>query len=231
MKRSVHKMVEEYRLHWRHYVFQSLLATVAVFIVFTMPAAITAQARNVIGGYLVGPSSGVVFSLIPHPTLLLALLIYSAVVGVCIFVMVVTDTEHPLAAGAALGVAVTGASLRVFFAVILAAIVFSLIHRFLRPHLRDLTCRRGSRCVPTMGLSRGEDIPIRRPTSRPAANDSRRTAPDQTRMPSSVSLRAGALLDALAGCPVRREAGRSRSGSTAPPVPAAPSRARGPHSH
>ncbi len=161
MKRSVRKMVEEYRLHWRHYVFQSLLATLAVFIVlcllslqnavivaslgatafivFTMPDAITAQARNVIGGHAVGLSCGVFFSLLPHPTLLLSLLIYSVAVGASIFVMVVTDTEHPPAAGTALGVAMTGASLNVFSAVILSSIVFSLIHRCLRPHLRDLT--------------------------------------------------------------------------------------------
>ena len=161
MKRSVRKMVEEYRLHWRHYVFQSLLATLAVFIVlcllsmqhavivaslgatafivFTMPDAITAQARNVIGGHAVGLSCGIVFSLIPLPALPLSLLIYSLAVGASVFIMVVTDTEHPPAAGTALGTAIAGASLNVFSAVILSCVVFSLLHRYLRPHLRDLT--------------------------------------------------------------------------------------------
>ena len=33
MKRSVRKMVDEFRQHWRNYVFQSLFATLAVFVV------------------------------------------------------------------------------------------------------------------------------------------------------------------------------------------------------
>ena len=117
MKRSVRKMVEEFRLYWKHYVLQSLFATLAVFIVlyflslqdaviiaslgatafivFAMPGNLTAQPRNVIGGHLVGLFWGFVFSLIPHPTMLGSLVCYSAAVGLSIFTMVVTDTEHP----------------------------------------------------------------------------------------------------------------------------------------
>jgi CBS-domain-containing membrane protein len=53
--------------------------------------------------------------------------------------MVVTDTEHPPAAGTALGVAMTGISLDVFIAVISSIILLSLIHRFFRSHMKDLT--------------------------------------------------------------------------------------------
>ena len=71
MKRSVQKMIEEFRLYWKHYVLQSLFATVAVFvvlyflslqnaviiaslgastfIVFAMPDNVTAKPRNVVG--------------------------------------------------------------------------------------------------------------------------------------------------------------------------------------
>ena len=67
MKRSVLKMIEEFRLYWRHYVLHSLFATVAIFIVlyflslqnaviiasigatafivFAMPDYVTAQPR------------------------------------------------------------------------------------------------------------------------------------------------------------------------------------------
>jgi CBS-domain-containing membrane protein len=33
MRRSVLKMIEEFRHYWKHYVLQSLFATVAVFVV------------------------------------------------------------------------------------------------------------------------------------------------------------------------------------------------------
>ena len=161
MKRSLIKMLEEFRLYWKHYIIQSLLATLSVFIVlyflslqkaviiasigatafvvFTMPDNITAQARNVIGGHLVGLFFGFVFSLFPQPALTFSLFIYSVAVGASILTMVVTDTEHPPAAGTALGVVMTGISLDVLIAVVLSVVMLSLIHRFFKPYLRDLT--------------------------------------------------------------------------------------------
>ena len=161
MKRSVRKMIDEFRLHWRNYVFQSLFATVAVFvvlyfltlqnaviiasigatafIVFAMPKALTANARNVIGGHVVGLFWGFVFSLIPHATLFGSLFCYSAAVGLSIFTMVVTDTEHPPASGTALGVAITGMHPNVLVTVVLSIVLLSLIHHFFKPYLRDLT--------------------------------------------------------------------------------------------
>jgi CBS-domain-containing membrane protein len=161
MRRSVHKMIDEFRLHWKNYVFQSLFATLAVFvvlyflslqnaviiaslgatafIVFAMPKALTANARNVIGGHVVGLFWGFVFSLVPHATLFASLACYSAAVGFSIFTMVVTDTEHPPASGTALGVAITGMHPDVLIAVILSVVLLSLIHHFFKPYLRDLT--------------------------------------------------------------------------------------------
>jgi len=154
-------MVDEWRQFWRYYVLQSILATLSVFIVlyflslqnaviiasigatafivFAMPDNITAQARNVIGGQLVGLLYGFLFSLIPQPALIYSIIIYSLAVGATIFTMVVTDTEHPPAAGTALGVAMTGISLDVFIAVIISIILLSLIHRFFKSHMKDLT--------------------------------------------------------------------------------------------
>ena len=161
MKRSFIKMAEEFRLYWKHYVLQSILATCSVFIVlyflslqeavivasigatafivFTMPNNITAQSRNVIGGHLIGLFYGFLFSLIPHSALIFSILIYSLAVGASIFTMVVTDTEHPPAAGTALGVVITGIRLDVLITVVLSIIILSLIHRFFKPYLRDLT--------------------------------------------------------------------------------------------
>lgn len=154
-------MVDEWRQFWRYYVLQSILATLSVFIVlyflslqnaviiasigatafivFAMPDNITAQARNVIGGQLVGLLYGFLFSLIPQPALIYSIIVYSLAVGATIFTMVVTDTEHPPAAGTALGVAMTGVSLDVFIAVIISIILLSLIHRFFKSHMKDLT--------------------------------------------------------------------------------------------
>ena len=161
MRNSIKKIDSEFRQHWKNYVMQSILATLSVFIVlyflsvqhaviiasigatafivFAMPDNITAQARNVIGGQLVGLFFGFLFSLLPHQNLIYSLVVYSLAVGATIFTMVVIDTEHPPAAGTALGVAITGMSLDVFIAVSMSVILLSLIHHFFKPYMRDLT--------------------------------------------------------------------------------------------
>ena len=161
MRKSFEKIDREFRKYWKIYLLQSLIATISVFIVlyflsmqhaviiasigatafivFVMPDNITAQARNVIGGQLVGLFSGFLFSLFPQSTLIFSIIVNSLAVGCAIFTMVVIDTEHPPAAGTALGVAITGISLDVFIAVIMSVILLSVIHKFLKPYLRDLT--------------------------------------------------------------------------------------------
>ncbi|MCE5210100.1 MAG: HPP family protein [Deltaproteobacteria bacterium] len=161
MKKSFKKIDREFRQHWKNYVLQSILATIAVFIVlyflslqhaviiasigatafiiFAMPDSITAQPRNVIGGQLVGLLFGFLFSQFPHSTVLYSMIIYSLAVGASIFTMVVIDTEHPPAAGTALGVAITGITLKVFVALSISIILLSLIHVFFKPYIRDLT--------------------------------------------------------------------------------------------
>jgi len=47
--------------------------------------------------------------------------------------------KHPPAAGTALGVAMTGMPLEVFVVVILSIVLLSLIHKFFKPYLKDLT--------------------------------------------------------------------------------------------
>ena len=108
------------------------------FIVFAMPKSITAQARNVIGGHLVGLLSGSLCALIPQPDFMISILVYSLAVGISIFIMVVIDVEHPPASGTALGAAITGFSWHVAIAIVTAIIVLSAIHRYANRFIRDL---------------------------------------------------------------------------------------------
>ena len=154
-------MIEKFRSFWKNYVFQSLLATLTVFIVllflniehavivssigatafivFAMPKSITAKPRNVIGGHLVGLLFGSLCALIPQPSSIHSVIVYSLAVGLSIFTMVIIDTEHPPAAGTALGVVIQGFSLNVLAAVVTSVVILSAVHHFLKPHLRDLT--------------------------------------------------------------------------------------------
>lgn len=127
-----------YFLSLQHAVVIASIGATA-FIIFAMPDSITARSRNVIGGQLVGLVSGFLFSLLGQSALIYSLIIYSLAVGTAIFIMVVIDTEHPPAAGTALGIAMTGISLEVFIAVTVSIILLSLIHKFFKPYLRDLT--------------------------------------------------------------------------------------------
>ncbi len=160
MKASLERIRAEFRRHWQHYVFQSFLATATMavvlivltlqnavvvaslgattFIVFAMPNNITAKPRNVIGGHLVGLVVGSLFSLIPHATQSSLIIVAAGAVGLSIFIMVVIDTEHPPAAGTALGMVISGFSWSVTIAVITAVVLFSLVHHFFRKYIKDL---------------------------------------------------------------------------------------------
>ncbi|MEE9167587.1 MAG: HPP family protein [Candidatus Neomarinimicrobiota bacterium] len=151
---------EKFSNNWRPYVYQSLYAAVSIFIiilvlqmqhavviasigatafiVFSMPNDIAATPRRVIGGHFLGLVSGAVFSMLTFGPLFFSALVYSLAVGIALFAMVLTDTEHPPAAGTALGVALTGFSIRMAVAVMASVIILSLIHRFARPHIKDL---------------------------------------------------------------------------------------------
>ena len=160
MKTALSNIAEELRLYWKNYVLQSLAASASIFIVFlilttedaviiasigatafiifAMPESITAKPRNVIGGHITGIIVGALTALIPHQQTLTAVAVYSIAVGISMFIMVVIDTEHPPAAGTALGIAISGFSLSVTATLVLSALALSLIHHFFRRHLRDL---------------------------------------------------------------------------------------------
>jgi len=160
MRRALPKMLAEFRRYWPNYLLQSALATLVVFIlmlllrmeemvitaslgstafiVFAMPKALTAQARNVVGGHMVGLGCGLLCALLPAAGFAAQMLLASCAVGLSIFIMVVTDTEHPPASGTALGTAMGGFAYQPVIAVIIGAVLLALVHRLAHRRMRDL---------------------------------------------------------------------------------------------
>ena len=162
LRRRLLRIRSQFRRLWKNYIYQSLLASAVIaivflllhiqeaviiasmgataFIVFTMPNSSTAKPRRVIGGHVTGLLCGSVASLIiPHTTTDPIVVIgYSLAVGLSIFLMVALDVEHPPAAGTALGVAITQFSPGVALTVLIGSILLSLAHHFLKRFLRDL---------------------------------------------------------------------------------------------
>jgi CBS-domain-containing membrane protein len=150
------QVVDKFKKLWKYYLWQSFLATVALFIlvlvlgkdkmvvisamgatafiVFAMPTAVSAQTRNVIGGHLVGIASGTIFYFATLPYFLE----YPLAVGIAIFVMVALDVEHPPAAGTTLAVVINEVSPDVFVTIMIGAVVLSQCRYYLRNHLKDL---------------------------------------------------------------------------------------------
>ena len=119
----------------------------STFIVFAMPHSVTAQPRKLIGGHIVGILSGIVcyyaFLTGPLGELITSwefttLFIYALAVGLSIFLMAVTNTEHPPAAATALGVVAHAWSYQIVVFVLLCAIGLALVRGLLDSRLRDL---------------------------------------------------------------------------------------------
>jgi len=117
------------------------------FIAFTMPHAQVSRPRFLIGGYVVGVGAGTLchwLSQLTSPTSLPVLqdqsyvVFAAAAVGLAIFVMVVTNTEHPPAAGVALGLVLGECRPMTVVVVLLGIIVLSILSKLLRPILRNL---------------------------------------------------------------------------------------------
>ena len=103
-----------------------------------MPNSITAKPRNLIGGHMIGLICGSLFALIPHASFIVFNIVYALAVGSTFFLMVTTDTEHPPAAGTALGIALAGFSFDLALALITSVAILASIHYFFKPYLKDL---------------------------------------------------------------------------------------------
>ncbi len=119
----------------------------SAFVVFAMPHSATAQPRRLIGGHVVGLLSGTfwyyVFLAGPLGSLIAgweftALFVYALAVGLSIFLMAVTNTEHPPAAGTALGIVAHTWSYQIVISILVGAISLAIVRRLLRGYLRDL---------------------------------------------------------------------------------------------
>jgi CBS-domain-containing membrane protein len=113
------------------------------FMTFTMPHRVSTRARYVVGGYVSGAAVGVLSSLILQGALAAqgdaALAVMGAVaVAVAGFVMVTTNTEHPPAAGIALGLVLQPWTWPTVVFVLAAAVFLSVAKHYLRPVMIDL---------------------------------------------------------------------------------------------
>lgn len=88
----------------------------AIFIVFAMPTAVSAQTKHVIGSHLIGLVCGAIF----YFTNLLYFLEYSLVVGIAVFLMVALD------------VIINEVSLNAFITIMIRVVVLSQCRYYLR---------------------------------------------------------------------------------------------------
>lgn len=117
------------------------------FIVFTMPHVKSSSPRFLIGGYLVGAGVGTLcywlgklvgdislsgFELHPH------VLFGAIAIGLSMFIMVITDTEHPPAAALALGLVLGEWSPKILVVVMGGIVVLCVLKRLLHNKLINL---------------------------------------------------------------------------------------------
>ena len=147
---------EKFKRLWKHYIFQSLLAGLAMFIIvlvfgrekvviiasigataficFAMPSGVSAQTGHVIGGHLVGLVCGAIFAF----TVLPYYVEFPLAVTLAIFLMVALDVEHPPAAGTALAVAINEVTLPDAGTIVISVIVLTQCRYYMRNILKDL---------------------------------------------------------------------------------------------
>ena len=162
-----HIFDDKLRWAWRSYLWQSALATLAViailyvlnvtihaaivaalgastFIVFAIPHNITAEPRRLIGGHAVGLAVGafchfaVLQPLLGGGGTFPYVLASALAVGMSIFLMVITNTEHPPAAGTALGLVAQPWGYLTVISVLGFAVLLSLARYLLAPRMRNL---------------------------------------------------------------------------------------------
>ncbi len=116
--------------------------------IFIGPNNRTARVRSVVGGHGVALLLGSAFAAIlffgPAETFLtdmeyLRNLGYALAVGLAMLLMAITNTEHPPAAGTALGMASREFDILIFFSLIGAVTLLAVMKLAIRPYLRDLT--------------------------------------------------------------------------------------------
>jgi len=122
------------------YVFSEVIALIILagvgstfFTIFALPKLRTASNRNIIGSYLICITVGLFCTYIYLPSLS-----GGVAISVATLLMVITDTEHPPAAGVALGLSMTsciedgyGGSIFAFTGAIIAVFLRNILSRWL----------------------------------------------------------------------------------------------------
>ncbi len=117
------------------------------FIVFGIPNSKAAEPRRVIGGHVVGLAVASIFTLalryfglqdIAFGRGLIYISIVAAAVGVAMFIMAITGTQHPPAAGSTFGLVASGWEYGTVAFVIGCTIILSIARHALRKRLIDL---------------------------------------------------------------------------------------------
>lgn len=136
-----------------HAITQAALAAAlgaSTFIAFTMPNKQASRPRYLIGGYVCGTAAGLAsWALMTHGGAAwiaqlgvrqLPMATFGALaVGLAMLAMVVTDTEHPPAAGLALGyVLSTELTWMTVLTVLIGIVTIAMIKRALKSTLKDL---------------------------------------------------------------------------------------------
>ena len=119
----------------------------STFIVFIVPHSQAASSRRLIGGHLVAVVAGSLFSLI-HALMgtdpgaeglgYLLNVLAALAVGTGILMMVMTNTEHPPAAGTALGLVIHDWTASAVVFVLVGAVILTVVRIMLRARLVNL---------------------------------------------------------------------------------------------
>ncbi len=120
----------------------------SAFVIFTMPHRHVSDTRFLVGGYIVGIVTGTLCywssrlllwssgSMIDES---MAISFFAALaVGVAIFLMVITDTEHPPAAGLAMGLVLNDWNFQAVLIVMVGIAYLAGMKRWLKPFMIDL---------------------------------------------------------------------------------------------
>jgi CBS-domain-containing membrane protein len=119
----------------------------SAFITFVMPTQYSSDPRRLLGGYAVGLAVGFVFYLLSKSqietilpiTNTLTIVIFGALaVGVSIFLMAITNTEHAPAAGVTLGLVINTWDYLTILFIVMAILWLASIRYLLRGYLMDL---------------------------------------------------------------------------------------------
>ena len=119
-----------------------------VFTIFVVPDSIASTPRRVVGGHTAGVVAGsavaAVVTVLEIPMAAdsargaLLVTVAALTVGLSMVLMVLTNTEHPPAAGAALGLVIHDWSLWSEGVIIVSAVALSILRAALRPRLANL---------------------------------------------------------------------------------------------